>query len=189
MEPITQFIGYCMIVGIFHISEFLLTFKYNPDRVDASSWLVTTQYVLAMTLGLLEFVIHNSVFPLFSSPIDPCIGLIMCFIGEGIRKCGMMTCKSGFTHRIQTVKAPSHKLTTHGIYGLVRHPGYLGWLVWCVGTQIVLRNVVCVVGFCIVAWRFMHERIMFEDALLRQFFGEEWIEWQSKVGTGIPGIP
>jgi protein-S-isoprenylcysteine O-methyltransferase Ste14 len=35
----------------------------------------------------------------------------------------------------------------------------------------------------------MHERIMFEDILLRQFFGEEWIEWQSKVGTGIPGIP
>jgi len=34
----------------------------------------------------------------------------------------------------------------------------------------------------------MHDRIMYEDALLHRFFGEEWVEWQSKVGTGIPGI-
>jgi protein-S-isoprenylcysteine O-methyltransferase len=189
MDPITQLSCFGVILGIFHVSEFLLTVKYNPDKVDASSWLVTTQYVFAMSLGLLEFVLHNLVFPPILSPIHPRIGILMCLIGEGVRKCGMLTCKSGFTHRIQTVKAPSHKLTTHGIYGFVRHPGYLGWLIWCVGTQIILQNVICAVGFFIVAWRFMHERIMFEDILLRQFFGEEWIEWQSKVGTGIPGIP
>lgn len=186
MDPVTQLIIYCLIVGIFHVSEFVLAVKYNPDKVDASceyhgsfgdlfciffdpvdillfnvlknliptcacaAWLVTTPYVLAMTLGLLEFVVHNSLVPMLSSPIDPWVGVIMCCIGEGIRKCGMMTCKRGFTHRIQTVKSHDHELTTHGIYGLVRHPGYLGWLLWCVGTQIVLQNVICGIGFFIV---------------------------------------
>ena len=36
MDPIAQFICFCSTAGIFHVSEFLLTVKYNPDKVDAS---------------------------------------------------------------------------------------------------------------------------------------------------------
>ena len=36
MDPIAQFICFCITAGIFHVSEFLLTVKYNPDKVDAS---------------------------------------------------------------------------------------------------------------------------------------------------------
>lgn len=36
MDPITQLSCFGVILGIFHVSEFLLTVKYNPDKVDAS---------------------------------------------------------------------------------------------------------------------------------------------------------
>lgn len=32
----------------------------------------------------------------------------------------------------------------------IRHPGYLGWLVWSVGTQVLLINPICTVLFGIV---------------------------------------
>lgn len=32
----------------------------------------------------------------------------------------------------------------------IRHPGYLGFLVWCVGTQLLLVNPVCCVVFALV---------------------------------------
>ncbi len=32
----------------------------------------------------------------------------------------------------------------------IRHPGYLGWLVWAVGTQILLANPICTIAFAVV---------------------------------------
>ena len=32
----------------------------------------------------------------------------------------------------------------------IRHPGYLGFLVWCVGTQLLLVNPICCVVFALV---------------------------------------
>ena len=32
----------------------------------------------------------------------------------------------------------------------IRHPGYLGFLVWCVGTQLLLVNPVCCMVFALV---------------------------------------
>ena len=31
-----------------------------------------------------------------------------------------------------------------------RHPGYLGWFVWAVGTQLLLVNPLCLTGFSYV---------------------------------------
>lgn len=32
----------------------------------------------------------------------------------------------------------------------VRHPGYLGWLLWAVGTQVLLCNPVTTIAFAVV---------------------------------------
>lgn len=38
------------------------------------------------------------------------------------------------------------------------------------------------------AWRFFRERIAYEEALLVQFFGLEYVRWRARTPTGIPGI-
>ena len=48
----------------------------------------------------------------------------------------------------------------------MRHPGYAGWYLWAVGSQILLLNPLCVVAFYIVAYRFFKERIYFEEGTL-----------------------
>lgn len=40
-----------------------------------------------------------------------------------------------------------HVLVRHGVYAWVRHPGYLGFLLWAAGTQLLLANPACLVLF------------------------------------------
>jgi protein-S-isoprenylcysteine O-methyltransferase len=52
----------------------------------------------------------------------------------------------------------------------------------------MLCNPVCLVGYTIIAWRFFNERIYEEEIFLLNFFGEDYVEYQNKVGTGLPFI-
>lgn len=64
------------------------------------------------------------------------VGLLMVFCGEGLRKSAMLTAGSNFNHIVQNEKAHSHVLVTSGVYSLFRHPSYVGWFYWSVGTQV-----------------------------------------------------
>lgn len=55
-----------------------------------------------------------------------------------------------FTHRIKSNKRPGHNMVTSGMYTYLRHPGYFGWFLWSVGTQVLLCNPMSAVGFAIV---------------------------------------
>ena len=77
---------------------------------------------------------------------------------------------------------------TSGIYTWLRHPGYAGWMLWAVGTQLVLCNPLCTVAFTAVTWRFFSQRIAAEDFYLSQFFGGEYLRYRATVRSGIPGI-
>lgn len=39
--------------------------------------------------------------------------------------------------QVQFTKAETHQLVTHGVYSIVRHPSYVGWFWWSVGTQVI----------------------------------------------------
>ncbi len=94
-----------------------------------------------------------------------------------------------FTHMIQLRKRPEHTLVTSGVYAWVRHPGYVGWTIWAVGTQLLLCNPLCIPAFAAAAWRFFDRRIRAEERLLASFFGEAWQQYRARVRSGIPGIP
>lgn len=115
-------------------------------------------------------------------------GLALLLLGEALRKCALLTAKQSFTHVIATRHRPQHTLVTCGVYRLVRHPGYLGWLLWAVGTQVLLQNLVSAVLFTALSWRFFSRRIPFEEARLREFFGEEYARYAERTPTYIPFI-
>jgi protein-S-isoprenylcysteine O-methyltransferase len=81
-----------------------------------------------------------------------------------------------------------HRLITRGVYNFSRHPSYVGWFYWSVGTQLVLCNPICTVGYAVVSWRFFRDRIEYEELRLIEFFGEEYVDYKRNVGTGLPFI-
>lgn len=68
------------------------------------------------------------------------LGLLLLLTGEALRKVAMVTAGHNFTHRIAVRRTQQHVLVTSGVYSFSRHPGYLGWLLWAVGTQVLLQN-------------------------------------------------
>ncbi|CAB4265398.1 unnamed protein product [Prunus armeniaca] len=75
-------------------------------------------------------------------------GLGLLIIGEIIRKMAIITAGRSFTHLIRVHHSEHHQLITNGIYRVVRHPGYCGFFIWSVGTQIMLLRGICQTSSC-----------------------------------------
>uniref|UniRef100_A0A915DPU9 Protein-S-isoprenylcysteine O-methyltransferase n=1 Tax=Ditylenchus dipsaci TaxID=166011 RepID=A0A915DPU9_9BILA len=176
---------------MFHFSEFFVTGLTNIDSLKPDSFLLnhSTAYWIAASSSWVEFAIEAFLFPNFYYPWLSFLGLSMTITGEILRKLGMCHASAGFTHQIAIRKQKNHVLVTKGVYGLCRHPGYLGWLLWSVGTQIILCNPICTCVYAYVTFNFFEDRIYEEERYLIEFFGQRYIAYQQKVQTGIPGIP
>ncbi|CAN6236157.1 unnamed protein product [Urochloa humidicola] len=174
----------------FHGSEYVLAAAFHGRRnVTATSLLISKQYVLAMSFAMLEHLTEILIFPEIKEYwFVSNIGLLMVLIGEIIRKVAVVTAGRAFTHVIRIYHEDQHQLITHGVYRFMRHPGYSGFLLWAVGTQVMLCNPVSTVAFTFVLWRFFSKRIPYEEFFLRQFFGSEYEEYARRVHSGLPFI-
>jgi len=71
-------------------------------------------------------------------------------------------------------------------YKILRHPSYVGFYYWSVGTQLLLGNALHTVLFAIAAWMFFRRRIPFEEEALVQLFPEEYPAYVKQTWIGIP---
>jgi protein-S-isoprenylcysteine O-methyltransferase Ste14 len=82
---------------------------------------------------------------------------------------------------------PGHTLVTRGIYSLIRHPSYLGMLVLCLGWALAFRAGVGVLLTALLI-PVLVGRMNAEETLLRDQFGEEYIEYRRRTWRLIPGV-
>ncbi|XP_030029836.2 protein-S-isoprenylcysteine O-methyltransferase [Manduca sexta] len=182
---------YIMILTTFHFSEFMSVALTNPLTLSLDSFILnhSVQYGVAAVASWVEWAVEFYFFP----EMKTCfwlstIGVLMCIGGEILRKSAMFTAKTNFNHTVQFVKKPGHELVTHGVYSFCRHPSYVGWFYWSLGTQITLLNPVCLIIYALASWTFFRERVYAEELTLLSFFGPQYVNYQKKVGTGLPFI-
>ena len=79
-------------------------------------------------------------------------------------------------------------LNSSGMYSMVRHPLYLGnYLIW-LGISLASFNIYFVVIMSLLFWIY-YERIMFaEERFLERKFGEDYLNWASKLPAFLPSI-
>ncbi len=82
---------------------------------------------------------------------------------------------------------PGHTLVTSGIYGVIRHPSYLGLLVNSLGWALAFRSGV---GVLLTAFTIppLIARIRAEERLLSAQFGDAYDAYRSRTSRLIPGI-
>ncbi|KAG4939890.1 hypothetical protein AAZX31_16G195000 [Glycine max] len=179
-----------LAIAFFHGSEyFLAVVIHGRSNVTLKSLLISKHYIVAMIFSLLEYIIEIVLVPeLKEHWVISDLGLALVLIGEIIRKMGILTAGKAFTHLIKIYHEEQHQLITHGIYSYIRHPGYCGFLIWSVGTQIMLCNPISTIAFAAVVWRFFAKRIPYEEYFLRQFFGTRYEEYARRVGSGVPFV-
>jgi uncharacterized membrane protein len=73
-------------------------------------------------------------------------------------------------------------------YKYIRHPSYVGFYYWSVGTQMVLTNYFHVAIFSYAAWWFFKIRIPYEEESLLHHFGDEYMNYAKTTYIGIPFI-
>src|SRR5207247_6771823 len=75
---------------------------------------------------------------------------------------------------------PGHALVTSGVYGLIRHPSYLGLLGNSLGWDLAFRLAVGVLLTALIVPPLL-ARIRAEERLLRTHFGEEYDDYCSRT--------
>ncbi len=83
---------------------------------------------------------------------------------------------------------PGQPLVTTGLYGVVRHPGYMSLLVGFAGIAMcysqLFPSLICsVVPAAVIAWR-----IRIEEKLLGQAYGAQYDAYRARTYAIIPGI-
>ncbi|KAG8366170.1 hypothetical protein BUALT_Bualt17G0048800 [Buddleja alternifolia] len=174
----------------FHCSEYVLAVAiHGKNLVSLRSLLISKNYVFAMIFSLIEYFLEIYFFPGLKEHWSISnIGLAMVVVGEIIRKLAIITAGKSFTHLIKRYHEDHHVLVTHGVYKYIRHPSYCGFLIWSVGTQIMLCNPLLTFAFTVVVWHFFRQRIPYEEFFLLQFFGTEYEEYAKRTCSGIPFI-
>ncbi|XP_013785267.1 protein-S-isoprenylcysteine O-methyltransferase-like [Limulus polyphemus] len=182
---------YISILCFFHYSEYLTTAVINPKSLSLDSFLInhSREYGIAAVGSWMEFLLERYFCPGMKEVWWlSLLGFLLCVGGETMRKMAMLTAGSNFNHIIQSHREEGHVLVTHGVYSLTRHPAYVGWFWWSVGTQLLLCNPVCLIGYTVASWKFFKTRIIEEEITLLNFFGEDYVMYQKRVGTGLPFI-
>jgi protein-S-isoprenylcysteine O-methyltransferase Ste14 len=92
-------------------------------------------------------------------------------------------------HRFSGLVAiqPGHKLVTTGVYGMIRHPSYLGLLVNSLVWGLAFR---AGVGVLLTAFIIppLLARIHAEERLLQEQFGAEYGTYRARTARLIPGL-
>ncbi|KAF9181286.1 hypothetical protein BGZ51_005559 [Haplosporangium sp. Z 767] len=189
--PIPQFWCFLAALGVFHALEYIAIALFNPTKLSLDSFLLnhSPEYTLATVSGVSEFLIELYFFPQIKSwGLLNKIGLMMVIVGQLARTMAMFSAKSNFSHHVEYYKEEHHVLVTDGIYSILRHPSYFGFYYWALGSQLMMMNPVCLIGFAAALHHFFSERIQYEEQLLTRFFGQDYRDYKARTSTGLPLI-
>lgn len=166
-------------LSLFHFLEFYVTAKYNTSAATVKAFLLSSNgwaYNVAHGSAIAECLIAHYFFPkptffgkwlYISNPFGGeedvsillLLGLLLTGVGQVVRTLAMAQAASNFNHHVQSEHRNGHILVKNGLYSVLRHPSYFGFFWWGLGTQMVLGNMVCFVGYALVLWRFFSTRI------------------------------
>ena len=82
---------------------------------------------------------------------------------------------------------PGHRLVTTGLYGIIRHPSYLGLFVFMLGWGLAFRSGVGVIIAVLMLFVLL-ARIRAEERLLRETFGAEYDAYRARTWRLLPYV-
>ncbi len=98
----------------------------------------------------------------------------------------MKTLGKFFTRTLQ-MREEQHVIS-HGIYRLIRHPGYLGDILLFGGSAVATANCMTTVIILAVFIPTFARRIATEERMLTETFGNEYLAYRTKSWRLIPFV-
>ena len=151
----------------------------------------SNRWVIA-ALGLLGVL--DAYLPAYTDRID-----FLTFGGDAVRWLGVLLYTAGGVLRLAPVFVlgrrfsglvaiqPGHRLVTSGLYGIIRHPSYLGLFVFTLGWGLAFRSGVGVIIAVLMLFVLL-ARIRAEERLLSETFGAEYDAYRARTWRLLPYV-
>ena len=111
-------------------------------------------------------------------------GFLVFIVGAAIRWIAVYQLGKEFTVDVSIGK--EHRINQSGLYGIVRHPSYLGLLMEFLGFSLLFRSWAPLFVINVPVFSALHYRILIEEDLLIQYFGDEYRIYMKSTKRLIP---
>ncbi|KAJ7245100.1 hypothetical protein C8J57DRAFT_1358905 [Mycena rebaudengoi] len=176
-------VGMSMLAGVRNAYWLLVTNNFE--------WSVpAVAQVLAYTYAASAFNTLLAVQVLASHP-HPFLGWKQ-YVGMGLYVLGMTLAFVSEASRARFKKDPRNKgkIDDTGLWGVVRHPNYLGYLVWRSGVTLTAGSLPLTAGFIVFQLTLFHVGVLRGlHSWMAARYGAQWEEYKGRVPYGfLPGI-
>jgi protein-S-isoprenylcysteine O-methyltransferase Ste14 len=155
----------------------------REDR--GNRWVLIVFGVLGLLIGFIPaYMDVRDILTLDGEPLR-WTGLGLFVIGGALRLWPLFILRERFSGLVAI--QPGHTLVTTGLYGVIRHPSYLGLLVNALGWSLCFRSAA---GLLLAALLIppLLARIAAEERLLEAEFGAVYDAWRARTSRLLPGL-
>jgi protein-S-isoprenylcysteine O-methyltransferase Ste14 len=156
------------------------------EREDKGNrWVLVAFGVIGILLAYLPAYTDRKDFWTFDGDAVRWLGVVLFAAGGALRIWPVFVLGRRFSGLVAI--QPGHTLVTRGIYGVIRHPSYLGLLVNSLGWALAFRSGV---GVLLAALTIppLVARMRAEERLLHTQFGDEYDAYRGRTSRLLPGI-
>jgi len=148
-----------------------------PHYLFAVGFLIPIVWLVTDTLNFANYQSNN---------ISLVIGTILFIISAWIMYKSHLDLDKQLSATLEIKK--EHHLITTGIYKNIRHPMYLGFLLYTIGQALVIPNFIAGLSGLIGFILFIALRLKNEEKMLKDRFGSDYISYCKKTKKIIPKI-
>jgi protein-S-isoprenylcysteine O-methyltransferase Ste14 len=155
----------------------------REDR--GNRWVIAALSLIGLLAAFLPAWTDRKDFWTFDGDAMRWLGVVLFAAGGALRLWPVAVLGNRFSGLVAI--QPGHTLVTSGVYGVIRHPSYLGLLVNSLGWALAFRSEV---GLLLTALLIppLLARIRAEERLLRAQFGAEYEAYRARTSRLIPGL-
>jgi len=173
----------CALAGAALLTRGNLSSGVREDR--SNRWVIAAFGILGLLAAYLPAYTDRNEFWILDGNAIRWVGVVLFAAGGMLRLWPVFV----LGHRFSGLVAiqPEHTLVTSGIYGVIRHPSYLGLLLNVLGWGLAFR---AGIGVLLAALTLppLLARISAEERLLEAQFGEEYNAYRARTWRLIPRL-
>ncbi len=148
-------------------------------------WVLVPFLVIGLLTGWLPAYTDRVDFGTIDGDVTRYIGLALFVVGIVLRILPVFVLGRRFSGFVAIQEG--HQLETHGVYGVIRHPSYLGLLLGLFGWSLVFRSIPGLVLSLLLVPPLI-ARISSEEALLASEFGQQYEEYRRRTWRLVPFV-
>lgn len=176
-----------VVLALMVVASLFSSGNVSPGlREDQSNrWVLSVFSILGLLSAYLPAYTDRIGFLTLDGDTIRWVGVVLFALGGALRLWPVFVLGRRFSGLVAIQEG--HRLVTTGIYGVIRHPSYLGLIVLSVGWALAFRSGVGLILVAALLWP-LSARIRAEESLLLSHFGAEYEAYRQRTSRLIPGL-